>query len=235
MSAPRVPPPRTLFTLAGTPVQADLSAPLSPLGTFMLCWLLVRERYAGRAWLTRALISALWSGLFTSVYFVHSLGHIISARAASAPMDALIINALHWLTLYHNDSVPPQAHLGRASGGPLANLAAFLIALPLRTLLPEGPFGRDLLNVFAAFNVLIGSAALLPTPAFDGGTLLKWSVYQKTGNLEQAAQTVRQAGLGAAALLGAAGTAAVLLGRWLAGTGLAAISLFVTLDALRRD
>jgi Zn-dependent protease len=123
----------------------------------------------------------------------------------------------------------------RAMGGPFANLTAILIAWLLRFLFPQGPFGRDLVDTFAVFNALIGTAALLPTPSFDGGTLLKWSVYKKTGSLEEATNAVRKAGLSIATLLAAGGIVGVLLGRWITGISLSATSLFVALDALRRE
>lgn len=236
MTARRVPPqPRTLFILAGTPVQADASAPLSAVWLLGLCWTLIGVRYPTYGPLRRGLLSLIWLGLGYGVFFVHSLGHVLSARAVGAPMDVLVVNAVHWLTLYFNSGVAPQAHLGRAAGGPLANVAAILVTRRLRAQIPAGALGRDLLDTFLLFNAALLAAALLPTPSFDGGTLLKWTAYSRTGDHQQAARTVQRAGLGAAGLLGGLAGVALLLGRRLGGTILAAFGLVAALESLRHD
>lgn len=227
--------PRTLFHLAGTPVQADASAPLSVVWVLGLCWVLVGKRYPTYGVVRRGLLSLIWAGLGYGVFGIHSLGHVLSARAIGAPMDVLVINAVHWLTLYLDNGVSPQAHLGRAAGGPLANAATMFAARRLRRLIPAGPLGRDLLDAFWLFNAALLAAALLPTPSFDGGALLKWTVYSRTGDFRQAARTVQEIGLGAAGLLGGLAGLALLLGRRLIGTALAAFGLVAALESLRRD
>ncbi len=232
ISVPR--PPRTLLIVAGTPVQADVTAPLNGAGALVLCWLLVAGRYPGRSLLLRIPVCLLWTILLLAVFVLHSAGHVISARAAGAPMDVLVINAVHWITLYYNDGVSPRSHLGRAAGGPLANLTGILFAQLLRRILPPGPFGRDLADAFALFNALVGGAALLPGGSFDGGALLKWAVAARTGDLRRAARVVQTAGLGASVVLG--GLAAVVLAlRRAYGVALAAFSLVMALESLRRD
>ncbi len=236
MSDTRIPPPpRMLFTLAGTPVQADISAPLNVIGTLGLCWVLVAQRYPARSWFMRLILTVIWTVLFMAVFAIHSLGHIFSARAVGAPMDTLLINAVHWVTLYHSSNVPPEAHIGRAVGGPLANLSAIVAGRVVRPVFPPGPFGRDLLDIFMAFNAFIGAAALMPTPSFDGGVLLKWAVYMQSGDVGQASRSVQEAGLTASAVLTALAAAALLVGRRIAGTILAAFGLVAALESLRRD
>lgn len=236
MTQVRVPPrPRTIFTLAGVPVQVDPTAPVGAIGVWGMCWLLVGRRYPGRSVALRALLTCLWTGLFFSVFFLHSLGHIVSARAAGAPMGALVITATHWLTWYPNSGVPPQAHLGRAAGGPLANLAGLLIGHGLRRVLPSGPLGRDLAEAFLAFDAAIGAAALLPTPSFDGGALLKWSVYAATSSFPRAGRAVQAAGLGVSGLLSVLGLGALSSGRRWTGLVLAVSGLIAALESTRRE
>ncbi len=229
------PPPRHLFTLARTPVQADISAPLHAAGTFGLCWLLVAERYPERARMARLPLAGLGALLLGGANLIHSLGHIISARAAQAPVDGLLINAVQWTTVYRDHSIPPEAHIGRAIGGPLASLAALVAARAIRPLMPAGPLGRDLLDIFLAGNALIGGAAMLPLTSSDGGSLLKWSVYARTGDFDRARWAVRRAGLGMSVLLGALAAIAGLLCRRMTGMVLAACSLVSALESLRRD
>jgi Zn-dependent protease len=236
MNKPFVPPaPETLFTLAGTPIQADLGAPLHLGGVAGLCWSLVGQRYPEAVLLTRLRLTVLWTLLFEAAYLVHSTGHILSARAIGAPMDALVLTAVQQVNIYYNEGVPPDAHLGRAIGGPLASLIAVLLTRPVRRLLPRGPFARDLLDVFLTFNVLIGGVSLIPIPSLDGGSLIKWAVYNDTGDLQEAARTVREAGMNAAILSGAFSAAAFLLRRKFTGAALAAFGVAAVLDSLRRD
>lgn len=227
--------PGTVFTLAGTPVQADASAPLNAIGVFSLCWILVAERYPERDISARAGLTLLWTLLFWAVFCLHSIGHILSARTVGAPMDSLVINAVHWITLYANNNVTPRAHMGRAAGGPLANVAGSMMARLVRLFIPPGPFGRDLVDVFALFSAGLAAAALLPSPSFDGGSLLRWATYDTTGDLGQASLTLQRAGLGASlGLAGLSGVAFILRSR-LAGMFLAAFSFVTALDSLRRN
>ncbi len=236
INRPSVPPaPDTLFTLAGTRVQADLGAPLH-LGTiFGLCWTLVGRRYPAMRLLGRLRLTLIWTLLFEAAYFAHSAGHILTARAVGAPMDALVLTAVQQANIYYNDNVSPDAHLGRAVGGPLASLIAGLTARSLRRLLPSGPFARDLADVFLGFTALIGGLSLVPLPSLDGGALLKWGVYSSTGNLQEAARTVREAGMNVALLSGVLAIAAFLLRKPLAGVALAVFGVVAALDSLRRD
>ncbi|GAB4575977.1 MAG: hypothetical protein Kow0077_30170 [Anaerolineae bacterium] len=230
-----LPPPRHLFTLAETPVQADASAPLNVAGVFGLCLWIVMARYPTLPRIAQGVLAVIWALLMMLVFAIHSLGHIFSARAVGAPMDALVINAVHWITLYANDQVPPRAHLGRAVGGPAANLAAIGASVFFRRVVPPGPFGRDLVDVFAMFNAAICAAALLPTPSFDGGSLVKWAVYERTGDLEHATRVRREAGMTAASSLAGLAALALMFQRRIAGVLLAAFSLVTALESFRKD
>jgi Zn-dependent protease len=236
MSKSLVPPaPETLFTLAGTRVQADLGAPLHLGAVVGLCWTLVGRRYPAMRLLGRLRLTLIWTLLFEVAYFAHSVGHIFTARAVGAPMDALVLTAVQQVNIYYNDNVSPDAHLGRAVGGPLASLIAGLTVRSLRRLLPPGPFARDLLDTFLGFTALIGGLSLVPLPSLDGGSLLKWGVYSSTGDLQEAARTVREAGMNVALFSGILAIAAFLLRKPLAGAALSVFGVAAALDSLRRD
>ncbi|MBN1965331.1 MAG: hypothetical protein JW910_11850 [Anaerolineae bacterium] len=212
-----------------------MSAPLGPPSIFLLCWLLSGRRYPELGRLRRLPLALVWSALFYTVFLVHAAGHILSSRAARAPLDTLLINAVHWITFYLDQNVTPEQHIGRAAGGPLANGIALLLLARLRRAIPAGRWRRDLLDTLAAFHALIGAVSLLPTPTFDGGALLKWSVYARTGDALQAMRTVQRAGLAASGVLSTLAGLSLLRGRQLAGMGLAASALVAGLEALRRD
>ena len=92
---------------------------------------------------------------------LHELGHVLTARLVGGPMREVRFAAIRPLTLYHDAVEPPRrVHLGRALGGPAANLAVGLALLPSR-----GAF----LPAFAAWlNLAFGLISLLPIPSVDG-------------------------------------------------------------------
>lgn len=227
--------PRTLVTVDGVAIQADPSAPLHGIGLVGLCWFLVSRYYPDLTWPARLALTLVWTLLFLAVFLLHSLGHISSARMVGASMDALLINAAHWATLYYDNNILPEAHLGRAAGGPLANLGGIFVGRFLRAFLPPGPFGRDLADTFVLINLLIGSASLLPAPMMDGGSLVKWGVYRQTGDYNRANLVVRYLGLRAAFGLSGGAALALFLRRRLLGAALAALGLVTALESLRRD
>ena len=108
---------------------------------------------------------------------------------------------------------------GDPNWAPAANLGTILLSRIIRPLVPAGVLGRDLLDVFALFNAAIAAAALLPTPTFDGGALLKWSVYTQTGDLQQASSVVRRAGWSVSLVLTVCSAGLLVLRRWLDESG----------------
>lgn len=184
MAERRVPlPPTALGTITDTAIQADASAPLNAVGSLAVCWMLVGQRYPQRAIFTRALLCVCWAILLALAFLLHNAGHIASARLSRAPMDALLLNAVCWINIYHKDNVSPRCHLGRAVGGPAASVIGIWLGRMARTLVPSGPFRGDLVEVFIAFNLVIGGASLLPLSSFDGGSLVKWAIYARIGSM----------------------------------------------------
>lgn len=101
---------------------------------------------------------------------VHGLGHIASSRLVGAPMRSMILTATVAITDFSDDDAaaprPRRAHLGRALGGPLLNLAAALFAVVAHAIIGGQPIA-----VFAAVNGIIGVFTLLPIPSLDGAVL----------------------------------------------------------------
>lgn len=157
--------PRT--TIAHTGETAVSVTPLAPLGRlasvaggFVLALFLHRD---ARGWkrLKLSLIHALGIELAN---LGHSVGHIVSARAVGAPMDELLITATRHATLYDENDVTSEQHIGRSLGGPLANVA---MALLFGLFAWRSPVARTL----AMVNAGTAALAFLPLPDVDGEVL----------------------------------------------------------------
>lgn len=154
--------------LAGTRVMVTRWAWASPflmLGQGVAFSLLCR-----RAPLRRRLTVAVAFGLAgTATNLVHALGHLLSSRLAGAPMDELVVTATRIVNVYQGDQTgyPPRVHLGRAVGGPAANLALAALCFVTGHRLPAGP-ARAGAWLLAAQNGAAGVLALLPIPTADG-------------------------------------------------------------------
>lgn len=192
LRADRVPAGR----LAGTRVTVTRWAWASPflmLGQGGAFSLLCR-----RAPLRRRLTVAVAFGLAgTMTNLVHALGHLLSSRLTGAPMDELVVTATRIVNVYRGDQTgyPPRVHLGRAVGGPAANLALAALCFFAGRCLPAGP-ARASAWLLAAQNGAAGVLALLPIPTADGEV-----IWRELGRLRanRPLRTRRQASPGEAA------------------------------------
>ncbi|HYN87158.1 MAG TPA: hypothetical protein VER55_01450 [Ardenticatenaceae bacterium] len=100
---------------------------------------------------------------------VHALGHIASGKLVGSPMDELVIASTRGLNVYEGDQrrYPRRVHLGRALGGPVANLiVAGLVLVALQGLAPGS--GRELVERIVSVNLFLGLGSFLPLPSVDG-------------------------------------------------------------------
>jgi len=158
-------PRRRLFTLKGVPWEATPRAWMSP---FLAVGLGLAAAFAGRSGApigSRILAGIGYGVSLYAAVIVHAVGHIISGRAVGSPMAANVLTATFHLNEYAEpaEPSPPHIHIGRALGGPLANLIAGLAAIGLSSIL-RSPW----LASFSAANLAFGALALLPIPTIDG-------------------------------------------------------------------
>lgn len=99
---------------------------------------------------------------------MHALGHMASARLAGVPMDTLLVTPMRPYTLYDDTGKTITRHqdVGRAIGGPVANLTVGIWAL-LLSLVVENLY----LRFFAIASFIVGLAALIPVWGNDGEVL----------------------------------------------------------------
>lgn len=110
-------------------------------------------------------------GLWYEAEAFHTIGHLVSARLAEAPVDRLRWGMM-LATLYDDNDVTPRQHIGRAMGGPLASASAMLFWWALWRINSRKPIGRLALMALA-FNTLLTLGSWLPLPWVDGGVILR--------------------------------------------------------------
>lgn len=140
---------------------------------------LPRRDQGARAWLAAATTFAV-AGQVANL--VHAAGHVVGGRLVGAPMDELLLTGTRIATIYRGEQagLPPRVHLGRALGGPAANLAlALLLTLPA-ALLPAGR-GREIVRLLLNQTLLAGLGALLPLPSVDGEVVWREVRRQRQG------------------------------------------------------
>jgi hypothetical protein len=157
----------TLGRLLGVRVALT---PLAWLSSVLLLWqgvafTLTRPDLTGRQRLAAGARFALAAQMTN---LVHAFGHVVGGRLVGAPMEEMLLTGTRIANRYVGDHerLPSQVHLGRALGGPTANLslavlAAGLLVLPARA-------GRPFLRWLLLLNLLAGLGALLPIPSVDG-------------------------------------------------------------------
>lgn len=162
----------------------------------------------------------------------HAIAHIFSARRAGAPMDAVELSANMPRTVYANNDVPPKAHRGRATGGPVYSGLGLLSGLLARALTKRSSAARELADWWSIGHGFIFFGSLTPTPSFDGGSLLKWHLVERVGDEEAAERAVRRVGLTMGGALVGAGVGLALRRRRLPALVLGGWGIVATLDAL---
>lgn len=162
-------PRRKLFTLWGVEFQA------TPWAWFSLVYpqligLVVSFVVLPNLDLGMRLLSALGFGVcILGAYYIHELGHLLSGHLVGSPMTVNLVTATTQINHY-DEHVPVASwvHIGRAIGGPLANLGAFLIASLLISSAPNNVF----LSIFSLTNGLL-LFAILPVPSLDGAVIVR--------------------------------------------------------------
>ncbi len=151
----------TTIFLLGVPVTLRPIALLCGVPSTLITALVARDN--------RVLLAAGAGALWYVADTTHTIGHIISSRAVDAPIDAVDFG-IYPKTVYYNNDVSPQQHIGRASGGLIASLLTALVFALVAWLLPQG-VARKLLTIAAIQNAIVLVGGMLPIPMVDGGVI----------------------------------------------------------------
>lgn len=140
---------------------------MQPLGILFGGLLLGRLSGKPEHRIQRGLKDAIVLGVASTV---HQLGHIASARLVHAPMDTLLVTPIRTYTLYDDahKTITRQQDIGRALGGPTANITVGIGAL----LLSQVEKCRSL-RFFGIVSAATGLAALIPVAGNDGEELFR--------------------------------------------------------------
>ena len=169
---------RTLFRVFGVSWSVTRYAWISPLSwaTLGLAMAFAGGRDADAA---TVLIGGLGYGAaLYAANILHSVGHIIAGRVVGTPAGAILVTSTRDITIYTlpGAAAPPRCRLGRALGGPAANLAVGC-ALILAGHLAEAPW----VTMTGIVNVCVAVWTLMPVPSLDGSVI--WSVlFRSRGN-----------------------------------------------------
>ncbi|MFN8466969.1 MAG: hypothetical protein U0X20_15555 [Caldilineaceae bacterium] len=218
-ASPSLPTGTTLYHFNGVPVVAQSSFwPLLTLVTGFLIWG-ARQRNRKRSWMQCVGLGMLALPVALCAEVGHAMAHTVSARAAGAPMDEILLSAGMARTLYLNNDVAPRTHIRRSLGGPVFSLAGFLLSLLWWRTAPKGTINRDLAGVSLFGHSVILFGSVMPLPMIDGGIIMKWKLVETGQSPEQAEQTVRNTSVGLGATAVGLG---VMLGfvrkrRWIGG------------------
>jgi membrane-associated PAP2 superfamily phosphatase len=147
--------------LFGVPVNVRPTALVSGALSALTIALVTREH--------RAALGAAAGVLWYTADCAHVVGHIVSSRAAGAPMDGVDFG-IYPKSVYLNNDVSPQQHIGRACGGVGASLIAALVLAALSRGVTAAP-ARRLLTIAAAQHGLLFVLSMLPLPMVDGGVI----------------------------------------------------------------
>lgn len=101
---------------------------------------------------------------------LHQIGHMATARIVDAPMDTLLVTPIRIYTLYDDTgkTISRGQHIGRAIGGPAANIGFGLGALVLSTFVK-----CRFVRFFGIISALVGLGALTPFAGNDGEELFR--------------------------------------------------------------
>ncbi|MGE5224176.1 MAG: hypothetical protein ACM3PY_17180 [Omnitrophica WOR_2 bacterium] len=208
-----------LYRFNGVPVVARTDFwPLLIMVISVLTWL-AGLRKPERSWFQRLGVGLLAMFVALPADIGHAMAHTLSARLAGAPMDEILLSSGMPRTLYENNAVPPRTHILRSLGGPIFNLACFILSLLWHHLSPRRSLSRDLADVSLFGHSVILFGSLAPLPVVDGGIILKWKLVEAGQSPEQADQAVHRTSLDLGAIcLGLGALLGIVLKRkWVGG------------------
>lgn len=212
----------TLFTVWNTPVKVKPAVLVNLLVAWSALSWLAGQQLPESSWPARLLVGALSTTALLAADLGHTLAHVVSARYAGAPMDAILVSMGMPRTLYFDNEVPPRTHRMRALGGPIYNALGLLASLFLRMLTSYGSPARLVADWSCIGHGMILAGSITPLPLVDGGTILKWTLVERGRTPAQADAVIRRLNLVIGAIAVTAGVVLVLLHYWLPALGLAA-------------
>lgn len=221
-----------LFSMQGTPFV--MKPDEVPGLTLIFLTLLALARSHKPHWpgIFRLVLAVVWFAMLEAGYIMHSVGHILSARQANAPMDAVVLTLGVHVDYYRDHKITPQQHIARSLGGPLVTASTAGLGYFLWRIFRRVPLLGGLVESVYVMSLMGLALSLTPTPHFDGGSLLKWGTTLQTGEEALGEEAVLQVGFAMAG--GVMLTALVLAARrkWTLAMGFTAWAVIHLVDLL---
>ena len=125
---------------------------------------------------TRVLAAGFeFAAVLYAANILHSVGHVIAGRAVGAPVEVVLVTSTRDVMVYTQPgtAAPARSRLGRALGGPAANLAAGCVLM-----LAGHVTEASRIIVAGWMNVGISVWTLMPVPSLDGWVI--WSILTRS-------------------------------------------------------
>jgi hypothetical protein len=197
------PPDMHLFKIGGVPLQAKATVVPGIIGMFVLGAITAHSIRPKWPRGMKALLALTYTLSLVQAELVHNLGHLASGRRVGSPLHALVWNWGIMQNQYHDHRVLPRQHVGRAVGGPIASATSVTVWTLIYWAFGWIPGLRAFLEIALLGQGTLLSLAVLPTPMFDSGSILKWAVAGATGEESlgvEAVQTIGTITIGALGL-----------------------------------
>jgi membrane-associated protease RseP (regulator of RpoE activity) len=116
-----------------------------------------------------------YAAVLYAANILHSVGHVIAGRVVGAPVEVVLVTSTRDVMVYTQPgtAAPTRSRLGRALGGPAANLAVGCV-LTLAGHVTEASW----VVVAGLMNVGIAIWTLMPVPSLDGWVI--WSILTRS-------------------------------------------------------
>jgi Zn-dependent protease len=214
----------------GTPlvVKGSTWLPLTQLTVWAIMVRVIGKRQPDWPWLKCLATGVLTMTAILGSEWCHNLAHAAAARWVGKPMDAMRITWGMPLVVYYDvddETVTPQQHVFRSSGGPLLNISLLLLSILFRRSTPPASVARKVAEAAVGMNAFLTTASLLPIPDLDGGPILKWTLVEHGKRPDEAEEIVRVANQVVGGGLGIVSLAVLKRGRRLWGILLGMLSI----------
>lgn len=194
----RTTPASQSLRLAGVAVGADLSC---ALGAGLTAWTFASgflpETNPGATTLAYWTAGALGALLVLGSLLAHELGHAIAARRAGHGVARITLSFVGGTSEIVGSIRQARDEIVIAAAGPLASLAAALVAAIVHVVLVEtiGPgLPATVVALVAVANLALAALNALPGLPLDGGRVLRALVWRITGHYDGATRLAAMAG-----------------------------------------
>jgi Zn-dependent protease len=139
-------------------------------------------------------VGAIYAAVFLVSAFIHQLAHVVVARLSKIRLDDVEVSFTGSCRRFEMDSNKTRGMALTAMAGPIANVLLAVGSWAAMGSTRSGWIDVTFL-VSAMVNAWLALLSVLPTGAFDGGTVVEAIVWRRTGDREKAFRVSAYLGL----------------------------------------